>query len=73
MSKQTTYGNIKNGDQVWIQGHLFTVSDLHTETVHGLSGVIRFTGTLPESDDLFHTPYNGGQYGGIISLPCTIE
>mgnify|MGYP003443831424 FL=1 len=66
MSKQTVF----EGAIVFVQGYEFKASDVvwSADDSPGNSGeVVRFVGTCtadPRNDDIRHTAYNGGVYGG---------
>jgi len=75
MNTQTkTYGELQNGDRVYIQGHLFQVASIVRGKVENVPPVevVRFIGFLDESDPLYNTSYNGGIYGAINELQCTV-
>ena len=88
MNKQTTkritYGELKNGMQIYICGHIFTVSKLETEKFdHDTLGnlreepisVVRFTGTCTDdkhNDGIRNSIYNNGTYGGGANEECWI-
>lgn len=79
-ARATTYGALRDGDRVWIEGYLFTVCQLRIAgragDVYGTLGarytadVIRFEGRCPA---LAHTGYDGGTYGGYAWRPCLVE
>jgi hypothetical protein len=81
MTKKTTYGELKNGDVVIVQGYRFTVANIHVAgrkgeqwTMHGepnRADVIRFTGMTTDKS-LAGTPYNGGTYGAYADVPCWV-
>ena len=85
MNKRITYGDLKNGMEVFLCGHIFTVSKLETGTTdHDASGnlqkdpvaVVRFTGTCTNdkrNDSIRNTTYDGGRYGGDADGECWIN
>lgn len=75
--EETTYGELKNGDWVLIQGFAFIVTNIRVASrkgektsMHGKpnrADVIRFEG-FTENDQLKATSYNGGTYGGYADV-----
>lgn len=83
-TRQTTYGALVNGDRIWLQGYLFTISALARttpDTAYGSEAlawlpareVIRFTGMVGADSALARTGYNGGRYGAYAHCACTVE
>lgn len=83
MKVRTTYGDLKNGDTVFVQGHRFIVRDVRISGRKGEPGpgkdvnaddVIRFNGDCADADDSIKgTGYDGGVYGAYAFVPCTVE
>ncbi len=81
--KYTTYGELKNGDKIYLQGYLFQIENITFNNPAYFGGVkdntksvIRFTGKCTadkRNDDIRHTMYNGGVYGGADWLQATLE
>jgi hypothetical protein len=73
----TTYGQLKNGDVVYIQGYRFRVDGIRISskagektTMHSepnRADVIRFTGIALDSS-LIGSGYDGGTYGGYADV-----
>jgi hypothetical protein len=70
----TTYGDLVNGDQVWIEGHLFVVRNVRVVSAYMCMSegygpgrpVVRFEGGVVDaSSDIAGTGYDGGTYGAI--------
>src|SRR5262245_25357850 len=75
----TTYGDLKNGDHVWIQGYLFEVVNLRIvsarmDSIHEYGPgrpVVRFEGrVIDPKSDIARTTYDGGTYGAYAWVPC---
>ena len=59
-----TYGEIVDGDLVYVEGYLFEASNVHVDVVAG-GPAVRFTGrVVDERADIKGTGYDGGEYGG---------
>jgi hypothetical protein len=81
--KPNTYGDLQNGDIVWICGYRFRVEDIRISsrrgektTMHGdpnTDDVIRFKGVCVDRCSISSTGYNGGIYGGYAFVPVTAE
>ena len=81
MTKKTTYGELKNGDVVIVQGYRFTVANIRVASPAGAvdgihdapnrADVIRFTGMTTDAS-IARTSYNGGTYGGYADVPCWV-
>lgn len=59
----------KDGEIVNVQGHPMIVSGVRTYEKENGEVVYRFTGTCTEdpiNDQIRHTSYNGGTYGGTV-------
>ena len=73
-TKVITYGELKNGDKIYLQGKLFEVHNIRL--VNGYNGkVIRFNGyCTPDNrnNDIRKSMYNGGTYGAYTWVTCTI-
>ena len=73
--KYTTYGKLRNGSKIYIQGYLFKVTNLRrTKTPKGT--VIRFKGVCTadeRNDSIRGTMYNGGTYGAYDWVRATIQ
>lgn len=81
----TTYGNLQNGDRIFIQGYLFQISGLKvyppsagdnrddkTKELYG-DHTVQFTGHVVDpTSTIARTGYDGGAYGGAHKVPCTI-
>lgn len=81
LTLQKTYGELVNGDNVWIEGILFQVRDIRIVSASmdrvGEYGpgrpIVRFNGhVVDRSSSLARTGYDGGVYGGILSRPALI-
>ena len=73
-NKEITYGEIRNGMEVYICGHLFKVSEVKTE--EDPISVVNFVGTCTDdrcNNDIRNSGYNGGTYGGGADAPCWIN
>lgn len=78
-TEYTTYGELQNGDEIYIQGYRFTVANVRISSrrgdktsLHGepnRADVVRFEATT-DHDQLKHTPYNNGTYGGYADRPA---
>lgn len=81
MMTNTTYGQLKNGDVVIIQGYKFIVDKIRVSSKMGdnasmhsepnRADVIRFVGIALDSK-LRQTGYNGGVYGAYADVPVTV-
>jgi len=77
----TTYGQLQNGDRVWIEGYLFEVRNIRIVSAYMTISegfgpgrpVVRFEGHCVETSNISGTGYDGGTYGGIVERPATIE
>lgn len=77
-----TYGELKDGDIVTIQGYRFRIDGIRVAsragektTMHSepnRADVIRFTGIALDST-LKGTGYDGGTYGGYADVACYVE
>ena len=72
-----TYGDIKNGDIVLIEGHRFVVSELErswsSRDSRWQHDRIEFTGHCADATDpIRHTRYDGGRYAGFAFRPAVI-
>lgn len=77
-----TYGELRNGDEVYIQGYRFRVDGIRVAsragektTMHAepnRADVIRFTG-IALDPTLKGSGYDGGTYGRYADLPCYAE
>lgn len=73
-TETVTYGEIRNGDRVYVQGYRFIVENVHVAARAGdrrlswqeplTDDVIRFTGRCADDCGISRTGYNGGTYGG---------
>jgi hypothetical protein len=81
-TKRITYGELENGMQVWLQGVLFTATEVEKRpTVPGMHETLRpedhtrvtFKGIVVNDKSLKNTPYDGGTYGGYSWVLITIE
>lgn len=81
LTLQKTYGALVNGDRVWIEGYLFTVTNYRIVSASmdrvgeygpGLP-IVRFEGRIADrTSALAGTGYDGGTYGGILSRPAVV-
>lgn len=83
-TETVTYGEIRNGDRVRIQGYTFAVENLRIAAKAGEANyihqpphradVIRFTGRVVDpAADIARTGYNGGTYGGYADVRVARE
>jgi len=79
-----TYGELQNGDRIWIQGYRFTVANVRISSKASQitvgsnkepnrADVIRFEGIADPDSTIARTSYNGGTYGAYADVSCTIE
>jgi len=69
MKITTTYGDLRNGDIAYVQGHRFIVRDLRIE-----GDAIRFNGDCADADDhIKGTGYDGGAYGALPGVSIVVE
>lgn len=74
ITRETTYGELKEGDRIWLQGHEFKVTDL-TKTEEDGKTSIRFKGVCTShasNDNIRNTMYNGGSYGAWSGITCAV-
>jgi hypothetical protein len=77
-SLELTYGDVQNGDRVWIQGYLFEVRNLRrypkASNPTYTDDVIRFDGIVVDrSVDIAGSGYDGGVYGGYAFVAVHVE
>jgi len=73
--KFTTYGKLRNGDKIFIQGYLLKVTKLKRHK-DSRGEIIRFNGVCTQdkrNDPIRHTAYNGGRYGAYEWVRATIS
>jgi hypothetical protein len=81
-----TYGELQNGDQIYLCGYLFTAENVRNigpvEDSPGIIeqyglDVIRFTGRVvdghPANEKIKGTGYDGGTYGGRCKVAITVR
>lgn len=79
-----TYGELRNGDRIWVQGVLFEVQNVRVSsrqgervTMHSEPNrvdLIRFEGAIidDQGQRLKGTSYDGGTYGGYADRLATV-
>jgi hypothetical protein len=81
-TKRITYGELENGMHVWLQGVLFTATEVSKRpTVPGMHETlkpenhttVRFKGLVVNDKGLKNTAYDGGVYGGYSWVLITVE
>lgn len=71
-TKTTTYGELKNGDKVILEGTVFEVAYLRRFDLSPGRTAVRFAGFVVDKNDaLYNTGFNGGTYGGYLDDRCT--
>ena len=80
-TRSTTYGQLQNGDRVWIEGYLFEVCNLRIVSAYMTISegygpgrpVVRFEGRVVDpTASIARTGYDGGTYGGILNRDATV-
>lgn len=76
--KYVRYSELKDGDRIYLQGHLFKVMNVRLVDTFSKENpkVVRFKGVCTEdkfNDDIRHTAYDGGTYGAYPWVYATIE
>jgi len=71
------YGELKNGDKIFLQGYLFEVTNIRLADTYNIDNpkVVRFEGRCTSderNDSIRNTGYNGGTYGAYPWVKCTI-
>jgi hypothetical protein len=67
MTFEKTYGELKDGDKVYIQGYLFTIKNVKRYFNESNKDVVKFTGICTNCN----SKMNGATYGGMASLKIT--
>ncbi len=71
VTTEKTYGDLKDGDTVFVQGIPMEVSNLHMQQLEG-GQAVRFTGTFDEKKHGWARGYSGRTYGAYPSVPCLV-
>lgn len=71
-TKTITYGELKNGDVVYLVGNPFEATNVRVVVEAGRERVY-FDGVATPGSDLAHTPYSGAAYAGYADRFCTIR
>ncbi len=83
MKLQTTYGDLRNGDIVYVQGYRMRAHNVRISSRKGdkaslhsepnTDDVIRFNGKVVDAVDIKGTGYDNAVYGGYAFVPITVE